>query len=35
MRNIPDELNKYKQLFDSGAITEQEYETKKKQLLNL
>ena len=35
MRNIPDDLNKYKQLFDSGAITEQEYETKKKQLLNL
>ena len=30
-----DELKKYKALLDSGAITEEEYEAKKKQLLGL
>ena len=30
-----DELMKYKQLFDQGAITQEEYEAKKKQLLNI
>lgn len=30
-----DELMKYKQLLDSGAITQDEYDAKKKQLLNL
>lgn len=28
-----DELKKYKELFDSGAITEEEYNKKKKELL--
>lgn len=28
-----DEIKKYKELLDSGAITEEEYNTKKKQLL--
>lgn len=30
-----DELLKYKQLLDCGALTQEEYETKKKELLNL
>ena len=30
-----DELKKYKDLLDSGAITQDEYDAKKKQLLNL
>ncbi len=30
-----DELKKYKELLDMGAITPEEYEIKKKQLLNL
>lgn len=30
-----DEIKKYKELFDSGAITEEEYNAKKKQLLGL
>ena len=30
-----DELRKYKQLLDEGVITEEEFEAKKKQLLNL
>lgn len=30
-----DELKKYKDLFDNGVITEEEYEAKKKQLLGL
>ena len=30
-----DELIKYKSLLDSGVITQEEYDTKKKQLLNL
>ena len=29
-----DELIKYKQLFDDGAITEEEYKKKKEELLN-
>ena len=33
--NVPDELKKYKELLDSGAITNEEYETMKKKLLNL
>ena len=30
-----DELRKYKQLFEEGIVTQDEYEAKKKQLLNL
>ena len=30
-----DEILKYKKLLDAGAITQEEYEAKKKQLLNL
>lgn len=30
-----DEIAKYKALLDSGAITQEEYEAKKKQLLGL
>lgn len=30
-----DELKKYKDLFDSGTITQEEFNAKKKQLLNL
>ena len=30
-----DELKKYKELLDSGAITQEEYDKKKKELLNL
>ena len=30
-----DELKKYKELFDSGVITQEEFEAKKKQLLGL
>ncbi|MBQ1535200.1 MAG: SHOCT domain-containing protein, partial [Ruminococcus sp.] len=30
-----DDLKRYKELLDSGAITEEEYESKKKQLLNI
>lgn len=33
--NSVDEVKKYKELFDSGAITQEEFETKKKELLNL
>ena len=33
--SIPDELAKYKKLLDSGAITKEEYDQKKKQLLGL
>ena len=29
-----DELKKYKNLLDSGAITQEEYDIKKKELLN-
>ena len=30
-----DELKRFKELFDMGVITQEEFETKKKQLLNL
>lgn len=30
-----DELKKYKELLDSNAITQEEYDKKKKELLNL
>lgn len=30
-----DEILKYKQLLDDGAITQEEYEAKKKQLLGI
>ncbi|MBE6660954.1 MAG: SHOCT domain-containing protein [Ruminococcaceae bacterium] len=30
-----DELKKYKDLLDSGAITQEEYDAKKKELLGL
>lgn len=33
--NIPDEIKRYKELLDVGAITQEEYEAKKKQLLGL
>ncbi|WP_066644848.1 SHOCT domain-containing protein [Christensenella timonensis] len=33
--SVADEISKFKQLFDEGAITEEEYVEKKKQLLNL
>lgn len=33
--SVTDELKKYKELLDSGAITQEEYDTKKKQLLKL
>lgn len=33
--SIPEELKKYKELLDSGVITQEEFEAKKKQLLNL
>lgn len=35
MRSSAEELKKYKELLDMGAITEEEFETKKKQLLDL
>lgn len=35
-KNDPaEEIKKYKELLDSGAITEEEYDAKKKQLLDL
>ena len=33
--NNADELKKYKELLDGGVITQEEFETKKKQLLNM
>lgn len=33
--NIPEELKKYKELLDSGVITQEEFDAKKKQLLGL
>lgn len=33
--NNADELKKYKELFDAGVITQEEFETKKKQILGL
>ena len=35
MKNAVDELKKYKELFDSGVITQEEFDAKKKQILNL
>ena len=32
-QNTADELKKYKELLDQGVITEEEYQTKKEQLL--
>lgn len=33
--DIADQIKKYKELLDSGAITQEEFEVKKKQLLDL
>lgn len=33
--SVTDEIKKYKELLDMGAITQEEYEKKKKELLNL
>ena len=33
--NVPVELKKYKELYDQGVITEQEFQMKKEQLLNM
>jgi hypothetical protein len=33
-QSVADELQKYKQLFDSGAITEAEYNAQKAKILN-
>lgn len=33
--NVAEELTKYKQLLDMGAITQEEFDAKKKELLNL
>ena len=33
--STPDELKKYKDLLDSGIITQEEFDAKKKQLLGL
>lgn len=33
--SVADEIKKFKDLLDCGAITEEEYEAKKKELLNL
>lgn len=33
-KSIPDEIRQYKQLLDDGIITEEEFETKKKELLS-
>ena len=33
--SIADEIKKFKELLDSGAITKEEYDTKKKELLDL
>lgn len=33
--SIPDEIKKYKELLDMGAITQEEFEEKKRQLLNM
>lgn len=34
-KDIPEEIKKYKELYDIGAISEEEYEEKKRQLLDL
>ena len=33
--SVPDEIMKYKNLLDIGAITEEEYKAQKQKLLNL
>ena len=33
--SVPDELERYKELFDKGVITQEEFDAKRKQLLNL
>lgn len=33
--SVADEIKKFKELLDMGAITEEEFETKKKELLNI
>ena len=33
--DIPDEIRKYKQLLDDDIITQEEFDAKKKELLNL
>ena len=33
--SVADEIMKYKNLLDIGTITQEEYEAKKKQLLNM
>ena len=33
--SVADEIKKYKDLLDAGAITQEEFDAKKKQLLNL
>lgn len=35
LQSSADELKKYKELYDMGVLTEEEFETKKKQILNL
>ena len=32
--SVPDEIKKYKELLDSGIITQEEFDTKKNELLN-
>ena len=34
-KNIPELLKQYKELLDSGVISQEEFEAKKKQLLGL
>ena len=33
-KSIPEQIKEYKELLDIGAITESEYDTKKKELLS-
>ena len=35
MSGVPDELKKFKELLDLGAITQEEFEKKKKQIMDL
>lgn len=34
IKNVPETIMKYKELLDCGIISEEEFETKKSQLLN-
>ena len=34
-KSVPEQIKEYKELLDSGAITEEEYEAKKKQIMGL